>query len=49
MFASKWDGGSRPGVHGTSSGSVLPLALVSWSLSGRVPVGVGGRRFATRS
>lgn len=49
MFASKRDGANRPGVQGTSSGSDLPLAFVSWSLSGRAPVGVGGRRFATGS
>ena len=46
---SKWGGANRPGVQATSVASVLPLALDSWSLSGAVPVGVGGRRFDTGS
>lgn len=49
VFESKWGGANRPGVQATSRGSALPLAFISWSLSGRAPVGVGGRRFATCS
>lgn len=49
MLESNWEEANRPGVLATSSGSALPFAFVSWSLSNRTPVGVGGRRFATIS
>lgn len=49
VFESSTGAANRLGVQATSSGSALPLAFVSWSLSGRAPVGVGGRRFASYS
>lgn len=49
VLGSRDAGAPLPGVQGRSSPSVWALGRVSWSLSAREPVGVGGRRLVTSS